>query len=76
MNQQKLKLKSLAGYNPTGMNSHKVALRAGVSYPTAVKYMENRAEEPGILFVAKILNGLGVDWRSVTLGELVEGEAE
>ena len=66
-----LKLKPLSEYNGGNLNNHQVAIRGRVSYPTAVKYLRDEIEEPGLIYVIRILDGLGVNWRTVTLGDLV-----
>lgn len=66
-----MKLKPLAVYNQAGYNNHQLSMRSRVSYPTAVKYMKDEVEAPGIIYVVKLLAGLGVDWRKITLGDLI-----
>ncbi len=67
-----LRMTPLSSYNNQGLNNHQAGLRAGVSYPTAVKYLKNEVEEPQLFYVVKLLDGLGVDWQHVTLGDLVK----
>lgn len=72
----KIILKPLEKFNAENLNSHQVSMRGSVSYPTAVKYLRNEVEEPGIVYVARILAGLGVDWKQITLGDLLEVVSE
>lgn len=67
-----MKLKDLQQFNSNSMNPHQIAREAKVSYPTVTKYLGENPQEPSLFHVAKVLAGMGVDWRTVSLGDIIE----
>lgn len=67
-----MKLKDLNQFNQRNINPHRIHLNGGISYPTVTKYLAGEATEPTVLAIVGILQGMGVDWRCVRLGELLE----
>jgi hypothetical protein len=67
-----MKLKDLQRFNTQLLNPHQIAREAKVSYPTVTKYLADNPQEPSLFHVARVLSGMGVDWRTVALGDIIE----
>lgn len=70
-----MKLKDLNHFNRGGRNAHQLSLAGQMSYPTVAKYLAGDVHEPSALQIAKLLAAMGVDWRDVRLGEILETDA-
>jgi hypothetical protein len=69
-----LELKDLNRYNIRDLSRNEIAKAAGLSWPTADRYLGNPDEfptQPSMIHVALLLDGMGVDWRKVALGDLL-----
>ncbi len=67
-----MKLKNLNQFNEKQVNPHRIHLAGGISYPTVTKYLAGEVQEPTISAIVGVLTGMGIDWRYIRLGELVE----
>ena len=75
MNKHKYTLKDLSAFVPADTSIHKIARDAGISWPAVNKYLNGvpyPPKEPSIAHIAALLDGMGVNWERVMLGELLE----
>jgi hypothetical protein len=69
-----LELKNLNQYNIHKLTRNEIARAAGLSWPTANRYLNEGAPlptQPSMVHVALLLDGMGIDWRKITLGDLL-----
>ncbi len=68
-----MKLKSLDGFNFRNKSAGEIVKASGVSYPAVKRYLIGASEKQGsVIHVARVLSGMGIDYRNITLGELIE----
>ena len=70
-----MKLRKLSELNELGLSRNRIAKRGGLSWPVVSIYLnhEPRApKEPSLIHIIKALDGMGLNWRDIPLGELVE----
>ena len=66
-----MKLQSLKRFNYMNRTANEIARNGDVSWPVVADYLEGGRKQASITHVAMVLSGMGVDWRSIKLGELL-----
>lgn len=72
----KIKMSDLNKFVPSGMTKYHIARASGLSWPTVSRYLNGEQRHPSIVHIASMLDGAGVDWRNVRLGDLMEKEQD
>lgn len=67
-----MELKSLERFNYLQRSANEIARAADVSWPLVTDYLAGGKRQASITHVARVLSGMGVDWRTITLGDLLK----
>ena len=63
---------NLETFNEKNLTRQQIAKASGVAWPTVYRYFNGGQVSPSITHIAAVLRGMGINWREVTLGELME----